>query len=211
MGKNAESVCRRCRAEGAKLFLKGKRCLSANCSVEKRNYPPGIKGKKASFRKTHYKIQLREKQKVKRFYLVDEKQFRRLFAEASRRKGITGTNLLQLLELKLDNIVYRLNLAYSRAHARQLIRHGFIAVNGKKVTAPSYIVNLNDEISLRQRALNNEKLKAVFEDIKGITEVPGWLILDRENFKGKVNHLPNREEISLQDVQERLIVELYSK
>jgi len=211
VGKNIESLCRLCRAEGTKLFLKGKRCLSEKCSVEKRNYPPGQKGARVNFRKSHYKNQLREKQKVKRFYGVGERQFRHFFDAASRKKGITGENLLRHLELRLDNIVYRMNLAYSRGHARQLIKHGYIAVNGKKVSIPSFILKLNDEVSFRERAHVNEALKATIRDVRGLVEVPGWLLVDLDKMNGKINAIPQREDISLKDVEERLIVELYSK
>ena len=152
MGKYTGSMCRLCRAEGKKLFLKGRRCLSDRCAVEKKNYPPGMKGSRINFRKSHYKNQLREKQKVKRFYGVGEKQFRNVFAESAQKKGITGENLLRSLEMRLDNVVYRLNFAYSRNHARQMIRHGFFAVNGKKVNIPSYIVALNDVIRSAKRS-----------------------------------------------------------
>ena len=158
MGKYTGSMCRLCRAEGKKLFLKGRRCLSDRCAVEKKNYPPGMKGSRVNFRKSHYKNQLREKQKVKRFYGVGEKQFRNVFAASAQSKGITGENLLKTLELRLDNVVYRLNFAYSRNHARQMIRHGFFAVNGKNVNIPSYIVALNDVIIVpRKEARRRER------------------------------------------------------
>ncbi len=211
MGKHIESACRLCRAEGGKLFLKGRRCLTEKCSVDKRNYPPGMKGARVNFRKSHYKNQLREKQKVKRFYGVGEQQFRQFFAKATQRRGITGENLLQQLEMRLDNLVYRMNLAYSRRHARELIRHGFLSVNGKKVTIPSFQARVNDEISFRAKGQANEGIKAMVEDVKGLVEVPGWLVVDPATMKGKVNALPKREDISLKDVEERLIVELYSK
>ncbi len=211
MGKNNTAICRLCRSEGTKLFLKGRRCLSDKCSVERRNYPPGHKGSRVSYRKSHYKLQLREKQKVKRFFGVGERQFRNLFERASRRKGITGENLLRTLELRLDNVIYRMNLAYSRAHARQLIRHGFVQVNGRKVTIPSAMLKVNDEVAFRPRAQANESLKAVFQDVSGLVEIPGWLVVDRDKLTAKVNALPVREDISLKDVEEHLIVELYSK
>jgi small subunit ribosomal protein S4 len=204
-------MCRLCRVEGKKLFLKGRRCLSDRCAVEKKNYPPGQKGARINFRKAHYKNQLREKQKVKRFYGVGEKQFRNVFAEAAQRKGITGENLLCTLEKRLDNVVYRLNFAYSRNHARQMIRHGFFAVNGRKVSVPSYIVSLNDEISFREKKREAENVKAMLEDVKGLVEVPGWLLLDGAAHKAKVNAMPTRDDVSLKEIEERLIVELYSK
>ncbi len=211
MGKYTGSMCRLCRVEGKKLFLKGRRCLSDRCAVEKKNYPPGQKGARINFRKSHYKNQLREKQKVKRFYGVGEKQFRNVFAEAAQRKGITGENLLCTLEKRLDNVVYRLNFAYSRNHARQMIRHGFFAVNGRKVSVPSYIVSLNDEISFREKKREAENVKAMLEDVKGLVEVPGWLLLDGAAHKAKVNAMPTRDDVSLKEIEERLIVELYSK
>jgi small subunit ribosomal protein S4 len=203
--------CRQCRVEGMKLFLKGKRCLTDKCSVERRNYPPGMRGARISFKKSHYKSQLREKQKVKRFYGLGETQFSNFFAKASRKKGITGENLLRILELRLDNIVYRMNFSYSRNHARQMIRHGFIQVNGRKVSIPSYIVKLNDEVALRPKAMGNDTAKAMLEDVKGLVETPAWLAVDRNAGSGKINALPTREDISLKEVEERLIVELYSK
>jgi small subunit ribosomal protein S4 len=211
VGKYTGSMCRLCRAEGKKLFLKGRRCLSDRCAVEKKNYPPGMKGSRINFRKSHYKNQLREKQKVKRFYGVGEKQFRNVFAESAQKKGITGENLLRSLEMRLDNVVYRLNFAYSRNHARQMIRHGFFAVNGKKVNIPSYTVALNDVVTFREKKLAAENVKAMLEDVKGLVEVPGWILLDGANFSGKINALPTRDDVSLKEIEERLIVELYSK
>jgi small subunit ribosomal protein S4 len=204
-------MCRLCRAEGKKLFLKGRRCLSDRCAVEKKNYPPGMKGSRINFRKSHYKNQLREKQKVKRFYGVGEKQFRNVFAESAQKKGITGENLLRSLEMRLDNVVYRLNFAYSRNHARQMIRHGFFAVNGKRVNIPSYCVALNDVITFREKKRAAENVKAMLEDIKGLVEVPGWILVDSATFSGKVNAMPTRDDVSLKEIEERLIVELYSK
>ena len=212
MGMKAnEALCRLCRAEGGKLFLKGRRCLTDKCSVERRNYPPGMRGARISYRKSHYKSQLREKQKVKRFFGIGERQFRNVFEDASRKKGITGENLLQSLELRLDNVLYRMNLSYSRSHARQMIRHGAVTVNGKKVSIPSYILKLNDAVSFKEKTKTDASFKAVLEDIKGLVEIPGWLLVDRDNLIGRVNAVPKREDISLQDVEERLIVELYSK
>lgn len=210
MGKYNGPLCRLCRAEGTKLFLKGKRCLTDKCSLERRNYPPGHRGARVSFRKSNYKLQLREKQKVKRFYGVGERQFRIFFAKAAKRKGITGENLLQALELRLDNVLYRMNMAYSRAHARQLIRHGHVLVNGNRVSIPSYQLRLNDEVGFCEKARNNESVKAMLEDVKGLLDTPGWLVIDEEKFSGKVNSLPTRDDVSLA-VEEHLIVELYSK
>ena len=211
MGKYTGSFCRLCRAEGSKLFLKGRRCLTDKCSVEKRNYPPGMRGARIQYRKSNYKNQLRTKQKVKRFYGVGENQFRIFFERASRRKGITGENLLQSLELRLDNIVYRMNFAYSRSHARQMIRHGSVTVNGKRVSIPSYVTRLNDEISFKEKVRHNDTFKATAEAVKGLVETPAWLVVDRDKMTGKINQIPRREDVSLQDVEERMIVELYSK
>jgi len=210
MGKYNGPLCRLCRAEGTKLFLKGKRCLTEKCSLERRNYPPGHKGARVSFKKSNYKSQLREKQKVKRFYGVGEKQFRIFFDKASKQKGITGENLLRMLELRLDNALYRMNFAYSRTHARQMIRHGHVTVNEKKVSIPSYILRKDDVISFKEKALKNENIKGMLEEVKGLVDVPGWLLVDSEKLTGKVNNLPVRDDITL-DIEEHLIVELYSK
>jgi small subunit ribosomal protein S4 len=210
LGKYTGPLCRLCRTEGTKLFLKGKRCLSDRCGIDRRSYPPGAKGKRISFKKSNYKIQLREKQKVKRFYGVGEKQFRIFFYKAGKKKGITGANLLQMLELRLDNVVYRMNFASSRAHARQLIRHGHITVNGRKVSIPSYLLKAQDEIAFKEQSVSSEGIKIMLEEVKGLVEIPEWLIVDPEKHVGKVNSLPNREDVSI-PVEEHLIVELYSK
>ena len=166
MGNYTGPLCRLCRAEGTKLFLKGKRCLSDKCSLDRRSYPPGARGKRVAFRKSNYKIQLREKQKVKRFYGVGEKQFRIFFKKAAQKKGVTGENLLRTLELRLDNVVYRMNFAASRAQARQLIRHGHIYVNGKKCSIPSYILRLEEEIIFKEKSSKNEYIKAMLKMLK---------------------------------------------
>ncbi len=210
MGKYIGPLCRLCRAEGTKLFLKGKRCLTDKCGLERRNYPPGNRGKKVTFKKSNYKVQLREKQKVKRFYGVGEQQFRVVFGKASQKKGITGENLLQSLELRLDNVVYRMNFAYSRTHARQLIRHGHILVNKEKVSIPSYILRVEDEISFKEKSIQNQNINAMLEDVKGLVEIPEWLIVDHEKHLGKVNSIPTRNDVSI-PVEEHQIVELYSK
>jgi len=210
MGKYIGPLCRLCRAEGTKLFLKGKRCLTDKCGLERRSYPPGNKGKKVAFKKSNYKVQLREKQKVKRFYGVGERQFRNFFAKASLKKGITGENLLLSLELRLDNVLYRMNFAYSRSHARQLILHGHIQVNKKKVSIPSYIIRVQDEISFKEKSLQNQNIKTMLEEVKGLVAIPEWLIVDTEKYQGKVNSLPTRNDVSL-PVEEHQIVELYSK
>ncbi len=210
MGKYNGPLCRLCRAESTKLFLKGKRCLTDKCGLDRRSYPPGQRGSRISYRKSDYKTQLREKQKVKRFYGIGEKQFRNLFYKATKKKGITGENLLRSLELRFDNLLYRMNFAYSRAHARQIIKHGHLNINGRKVTSPSYQLRQNDEIAFREKALKNENIKATMEDLKGLVEIPEWLVVDMEKLTGKVNNLPTREDVSL-EVEEHLIVELYSK
>ena len=210
MGKYTGPVCRLCRTEGTKLFLKGRRCLTDKCALERRNQPPGSMGKRRAFKKSNYKIQLREKQKVKRFYGVGEKQFRLFFEKASKSKGVTGDILLRNLELRFDNIVYRMNLAASRVQARQLIKHGHFTVNGKKVTIPSYLVRQDDEVTLKEKSLKNESIAAGIKGAKGLVEVPEWLIVDEDKLKGKVNSIPTREDVSV-DVEEHLIVELYSK
>jgi len=210
MGKYIGPLCRLCRTEGTKLFLKGRRCLTDKCGVERRSYPPGARGKRVAFKKSNYKIQLREKQKVKRFYGVGEKQFRNFFYKAAKQKGITGDNLLRTLELRLDNILYRMNFASSRAHARQLIRHGHVLVNKKKVSIPSYILRVEDEISFKAKAMEGDTLKAMLADVKGLIDVPEWLIVDTEKYIGKVNSIPTRDDVSIA-VEEHLIVELYSK
>jgi len=210
VGKYTGPVCRLCRTEGTKLFLKGRRCLTDKCALERRNQPPGSMGKRRAFKKSNYKIQLREKQKVKRFYGVGEKQFRLFFEKASKSKGVTGDNLLRNLELRFDNIVYRMNLAASRVQARQLIKHGHFTVNGKKVTIPSYLVRQDDEVTLKEKSLKNEAITEGIKAAKGLVEVPEWLIVDEDKLKGKVNSIPTREDVSV-DVEEHLIVELYSK
>lgn len=210
MGRYTGAVCRLCRTEGTKLFLKGKRCLSDKCGLDRRSYPPGNRGKKTRFKKSNYKVQLREKQKVKRFYGVGEKQFRNFFYKAAHSKGVTGENLLRTLELRLDNILYRMNFSASRSQARQLIRHGHISVNGRKVTIPSYILRLEDEVAFREKSKNSDNIKGIIESVDGLTEIPEWLVVNKETFSGKVHSLPTREDVSL-DVEEHLIVELYSK
>ena len=210
MGRYNGPLCRLCRAEGTKLFLKGKRCLSEKCGLDRRSYPPGQRGSRMFMRKSNYKLQLREKQKVKRFYGIEEKQFRHIFQKAVQKKGITGENLLRSLEMRLDNVLYRMNFAYSRSHARQLIRHGHLRVNGRKVSIPSYIVRIKDEISFGEKAEKNENIKTMLEDLKGLVDVPEWLVVDAEKFNGRINSAPTRQDVSL-DVEEHLIVELYSK
>jgi small subunit ribosomal protein S4 len=194
-----------------KLFLKGHRCFTEKCAIEKRNYAPGEHGRSFFRRKQSlgYGLQLREKQKVKRMYGVLERQFRRYFQKAARTKGVTGEVLLQLLERRLDNVVYRLGFGSSRIQARQLVRHGHVKVNGIKVTIPSYLTSQGDEVSVRQRSRKNPLIEASVEDVAG-RGVPEWLNLDKDNFTGQVLELPTKEHLRV-PIEESLIVELYSK
>ncbi len=208
MARYRGPVCRLCRREGAKLFLKGDRCYTDKCPMERRPYPPGQHGQMRR-KKTEYALLLREKQKLKRIYGLLEGQFRSYFEEAERQKGVTGENLLILLERRLDNVVYRLGFANSRAQARQLVRHGHILVNNKKVNIPSYLVNIGDEIAIKEKS---REIPFIKEALEGIARrgVPSWLEMDYDNFKGRVKTKPTREEIAI-PVQEQLIVEFYSK
>ena len=208
MARYHESVCRFCRREGTKLFLKGDRCYSDKCSVERRTYPPGQHGQ-GRVKVSEYGIQLREKQKVKRLYGLLEKQFRGTFAEADRQKGITGENLLSLLERRLDNMVYRMGLASSRNEARQLIRHNHFLVNGKKVNIPSYLLKTGDILQVTEKSRNVVRIQESLEAVQR-RGVPSWLELDKNNFRCTVKTLPVREELTL-PIKEQLIVELYSK
>jgi len=191
-----------------KLFLKGDRCFKEKCAVERRGYAPGQHGRRRT-KVQAYGVQLREKQKVKRVYGVLERQFRHYFANANRKKGITGANLLQMLECRLDNVVFRLGFAFSRAAARQLVAHGHILVNGRRVDIPSSLVKAGAVISLKEDSRKNDVIKMSLDTAKG-RGVPGWLDLDADRFQGTVKQLPNREDIVL-PIQEQLIVELYSK
>ena len=208
MARYSESVCRLCRREGMKLFLKGDRCFKDKCAIERRNYPPGQHGRRRS-KLLGYGIQLREKQKVKRIYGLLESQFRLAFARAERRKGITGANLLEELERRLDNVVYSLGFAASRAQARQLVRHGHVTVGGRKVSIPSYRVSKGQVVAIKEKSRTNEQIKASVETARA-RGVPAWLDLTPESFSGSVVELPKREDIKL-PIQEQLIVELYSK
>jgi len=202
--------CRLCRREGMKLFLKGSRCLTEKCAMsrEGRANPPGMRAKKFLKKPTDYAIMLREKQKVKRIYGLLEKQFKNYFLKAERQRGVTGENLLSLLERRLDNVVYRLGFAVSRAQARQLVRHGHFLVNGRKVNIPSYIVKKGDVIELREKSKNLAVVQEALEQRAGT--LPRWLSMDVEKKRGEVVDLPTREDIPF-PVNERLIVELYSK
>ncbi len=192
-----------------KLFLKGERCYTEKCAIEKRNLPPGQHGKARKPKLIGYGLQLREKQKVKRIYGVLENQFRRYFETAERQRGITGETLLQLLERRLDNAIYRLGFATSRAQARQLVKHGHFLVNGKKVDIPSYLLRQGDVVSIRASSEKNPAIAHAVEEVKG-RGIPEWLSLDTSASSGRVVSLPTREQINL-PVQEQLIVELYSK
>jgi small subunit ribosomal protein S4 len=202
-------VCRLCRRERMKLFLKGDRCFKEKCAIERRGYPPGQHGQRRGRRTLGYGLQLREKQKVKRIYGVLEAQFRTYFREADRKKGITGENLLVMLEKRLDNVVYSLGFAASRAQARQFVRHGHVLVDGKKTSIPSYQVRGNQTIAVREGSRANDFIRQSVETARG-RGVPDWLELDAENMTGKVLREPAREDIKL-PIQEQLIVELYSR
>ncbi|MBW3593140.1 MAG: 30S ribosomal protein S4 [Actinobacteria bacterium] len=204
--ENLGKKCRNCRREGMKLFLKGEKCLTDKCPVERRSYPPGEHGR-GRIKQSEYLLQLREKQKARRYYGILEKQFRGYYDKASRRSGITGEELLRMLETRLDNVVYRLGFAVSRAQARQLIRHGHFHVNGRRVNIPSYQVRPNDVVSMRPES----SAEAVVRDATDLTaSVSPWLQADHDNLTGKVLKLPERDEIDA-PVAEQLIVELYSK
>ena len=209
MARYRESVCRLCRREGMKLFLKGDRCFKDSCAIEKRNFAPGQHGKDRKSKVVGYGLQLREKQKVKRIYGLVEGQFRNYFEKAERRKGVTGETLLQMLERRLDNAVYRLGFASSRAQGRQLVGHGHVRVNNSKVNIPSYQVKPGDVISISEKSRKVPGIVNSLETV-GSRGVPSWLELDGTQFSGKVLTLPKREDSNL-PVQERLIVELYSK
>ncbi len=206
MARYTDANCRLCRREGQKLFLKGERCYSPKCALERRNYAPGQHGQSRK-KQSEYGMQLREKQKAKRFYGLQESQFRNLFEKASRKQGMTGENLLILLESRLDNIVFRLGFAASRKEARQLVTHGHFTINGKKATIPSMEVKAGDVIAVKEKSKSSPK----FKEIKEMTiTVPEWMSVDVNNLEGNVIALPRREEIDT-PIAEHLIVELYSK
>ncbi|MGK2856459.1 MAG: 30S ribosomal protein S4 [Thermoanaerobaculia bacterium] len=208
MARYTDPVCRLCRREGLKLFLKGDRCFKDKCAIERRAYAPGQHGRRRS-KVLGYGLQLREKQKVKRIYGLLEKQFRLYFKRADQARGVTGENLLRQLELRLDNVVYALGFAASRAQARQLVRHGHIEVNGRKLNIPSYQARKNDAIQVREKSRKNDQVRLAIETASG-RGIPAWLELQPEQFRGMVRDLPKREDIRL-PIQEQLIVELYSK
>ena len=208
MARYTGADCRLCRREGEKLFLKGDRCFGDKCAIERRPYPPGQAGKKRP-RDSEYRIQLREKQKTKRMYGMLEKQFRSYYELASRQEGVTGANLLRLLEIRLDNVVYRLGFAKSRDEARQIVRHGHITVNGKRVDIPSYRVKPGDLVAVAPKSKDLLVVKAAIVASER-SSVPGWLEVDIEKLQGSIISLPERDQIDV-TVREHLIVELYSK
>jgi len=209
LARYRDAVCRLCRREGMKLFLKGAKCFTDKCPIEKRNFAPGQHGKDRKAKIVGYGLQLREKQKAKRTYFTQEGQFRNYFEKAARSKGVTGELLLQQLERRLDNVVYRLGFAVARRQARQLVRHGHVVVNGRKVDVPSYQVSAGDEVSIREKS---NKLVVVegAKEFASHQAPPNWLQVDRDAYKGRVLALPKREDINL-PINEQLIVELYSK
>ncbi|MEE8185162.1 MAG: 30S ribosomal protein S4 [Thermodesulfobacteriota bacterium] len=209
MARYIESVCKVCRREGLKLFFKGDRCYTDKCAFERRSYAPGQRKKARRAKISGYALQLREKQKVKRLYGLMERQFRNTFKKAERLKGVTGENLIIMLERRLDNVVYRLGFADSRREARQLLMHGKFCVNGKFTNIPSYIMKEGDTVELLEKGKKMERIKKALEtvDRRGVSQ---WLELDKQNFKGRLKTLPVREDVTL-PIQEQLIVELYSK
>ena len=211
MARYSGPVCKLCRREGEKLFLKGERCFSPKCAFERRAYAPGAHGRQAQYRRkvSDFALQLRAKQKARRVYGVYERQFRRYFREAQRQKGLTGLNLLILLESRLDNVVYRLGFASSRAQARQLVQHGHIDVNGRKTNIPSYLVKPGDIIAVRDISRGNSYFKELSQ-VLDEGQVPAWLSLDSSNLTGKVVDVPAREDVDI-TLNEQLIVEYYSR
>ena len=209
MARYKDAVCRLCRREGIKLFLKGTKCFSDKCPIEKRNFAPGQHGKDRKAKVVGYGLQLREKQKAKRIYFTQEGQFRNYFEKAARTKGVTGEMLLQQLERRLDSVVFRMGLGISRRQALQLVRHGHVSVDGRKVNIPSYQVAVGEEIAIRDASRKLPILEQA-KEFAAHQNAPMWIEIDRENFKGRITALPKREDIQL-PVNEQLIVELYSK
>jgi len=209
MARYKDAVCRLCRREGIKLFLKGTKCFSDKCPIEKRNYAPGQHGKDRKTKVVGYGLQLREKQKAKRIYFTQEKQFRNYYETALKFRGVTGAKLLEQLERRLDNVVYRMGFAISRRQARQLVRHGHVQVDGRKVNIPSYEVAVGEEVAVRDNSRKLPNLETS-KDFASHQPAPVWMEIDRDNYKGRVIALPKREDIQL-PVNEQLIVELYSK
>lgn len=210
MARHRDAVCRLCRREGVKLFLKGLRCFTDKCAIERRNFVPGQHGQSRRAKMQGYGIQLREKQKAKRTYGLLERQFRNYFEKAQRAKGATGENLIVMLERRLDNVVYRIGLAGSRAQARQMVNHGHVRVNGRKVNIPSFQVGVGDEIALKEKMLQNTMVLEARNVSQSLNMVP-WMEIDRDAGKAKVIALPKRENVQTPSINEQLIVELYSK
>ncbi|MFQ5925859.1 MAG: 30S ribosomal protein S4 [Terriglobia bacterium] len=210
MARYREAVCRLCRREAMKLFLKGERCFTDKCAIERRNLPPGQHGGGRRRKRGAYGAQLREKQKVRRIYGVLERQFRRTFTRAAKLPGKTGENLLMMLERRLDTVVQRAGLAASRAQARQLVLHGHVRVNGRRVNIPSYVMSPGEEVALAERMKENPMVLQARE-LAGRQTIPSWLEADREAFRAKLISLPKREEMATPEISEQLIVELYSK
>ena len=209
MARYTGAVCRQCRREGQKLFLKGDRCYTDKCAIDRRPFAPGQHGNARNKKLSEYGLQLREKQKAKHYYGVLESQFRKYYEMASAKKGVTGENLLSILETRLDNVVYRLGFAMSRPEARQLVRHGHFTINGKKVDIPSYLVKPGEVITLKETSRSVEKFKAALES-NGTRKAPQWLDFDKNNLVAKVVGHPTRDDIDL-PIEEHLIIELYSK
>jgi len=209
LARYTDSVCRQCRRENLKLFLKGDRCYSDKCAFDRRGYPPGQHGERRGRKMSDYGIQLREKQKIKRMYGLSEKQFHLFFLRADRQKGITGTSLLVLLERRLDNVIYRLGFASSRAQARQLVRHRHFTVNGKRVDIPSFMIKIGDTVGLREKS---KKMQVILDSLDAVVRrgVPQWLDLEKDGMQGIVKGYPVRDDLTM-PMQEQLIVELYSK
>ena len=210
MARYSGPVCRLCRREGMKLFLKGERCHTEKCAIEKRNFAPGQHGKDKKAKVVGYGLQLREKQKARRYYQVLEGQFRNLYEKAVKQKGITGELMLAALEKRLDNVMFRMGMATSRAQGRQMVRHGHVAVNGKKVNIPSYTVKPGDSVEIRESSKNNTSILAA-RDATAHTPSPSWLEVDRDALKARILQQPKREELVQIQLNEQLIVELYSK
>jgi len=209
VARNLDPKCRQCRREGEKLFLKGEKCFTDKCAIEKRNYPPGQHGQRRASRLSDYGVQLREKQKLRRIYGILEKQFRGYYDEADRKKGITGENLLQMLECRLDNVTYKMGMGASRTEARQIVKHNSILVNGKRVNIPSYQVRPGDEVSIDGNSKSQLRIKAALEaaEVRGF---PEWLEVDTKAFKGVFKNKPERDDLPA-TINESLVVELYSK
>jgi len=210
MARYTGPVCRLCRRDGVKLFLKGERCHTEKCAIEKRNFPPGQHGKDRRAKIVGYGLQLREKQKARRIYGVLERQFRNTFEKASHMKGVTGENLMSLLERRLDNVVHRMGFGTSRPQARQIVRHGHIQVNGRKVNIPSFVVKPNDMVEIREKSKKNSTVLAA-RDATAHSPAPNWLEVDRENLKARVLSIPQRADLVQIQVNDQMIVELYSK